>query len=138
MDQQYHLLSGIINFLSYFGLGLILIIFFKFLYAAITPHNEWQLIKQEKNIAAAIAFGGAIIGFAIALSGAASNSVSIVDFLTWGLIALGAQLLAFAVVRFIFMPKIIQRIKNGEASAGTMLAATNISVGMLNAACMSY
>lgn len=138
MDQEYNLLTSILNFSSYFGLGLALIVIFKFLYAAITPHDEWKLIKQEKNTAAAIAFGGAIIGFSIALSGAASNSVSILDFLTWGLIALGAQLLAFAIVRFIFMPKIVQRIKNGELSAGAMLAATNIAVGLLNSACMSY
>ena len=31
-------------------------------------------------------FGGAVMGFAIALSGAASNSVSLVDFSTWGMV----------------------------------------------------
>lgn len=137
MEQQ-ELLTSIIHFSAYFGLSLIFVVVFKFIYALVTPHDEWKLIKEEKNIAAAIGFGGAVIGFAIALSGAASNSVSLIDFATWGLIALAAQSLAFLVVRFVFMPRIVDRIVANETSAGIMLAATSISVGLLNAACMAY
>ena len=136
--EQKELLTSIIHFSAYFGLSLIFVVVFKFIYALVTPHDEWKLIKEEKNIAAAIGFGGAVIGFAIALSGAASNSVSLIDFATWGLIALAAQSLAFLVVRFVFMPRIVDRIVANETSAGIMLAATSISVGLLNAACMAY
>ncbi|MGL6161067.1 DUF350 domain-containing protein [Microbulbifer sp.] len=138
MDQQYDLLTGIVHFSAYFGLSLVLLIAFKFLYTLVTPHDEWKLIKEQKNTAAAIGFGGAVLGFAIALGGAASNSVSLLDFATWALIALVAQLLAFAIIRFGFMPRIVARIEEGEISAGIMLAATTIAVGVLNAACMSY
>lgn len=138
MDQPYDLLTGILHFAAYFGLSLVALIAFKFLYALVTPHDEWKLIREEKNTAAAIGFGGAVLGFAIALGGAASNSVSVLDFATWALIALVAQLLAFAIIRFGFMPRIVSRIEEGEISAGVMLAATTISVGVLNAACMSY
>ncbi|MBB3063445.1 MULTISPECIES: DUF350 domain-containing protein [Microbulbifer] len=138
MDQQYDLLTGIVHFAAYFGLSLVLLIAFKFLYTLVTPHDEWKLIKEQKNTAAAIGFGGAVLGFAIALGGAASNSVSLLDFATWALIALIAQLLAFAIIRFGFMPRIVARIEEGEISAGIMLAATTIAVGVLNAACMSY
>lgn len=138
MDQPYDLLTGILHFAAYFGLSLVLLIAFKFLYTLVTPHDEWKLIREDKNTAAAIGFGGAVLGFAIALGGAASNSVSLVDFATWALIALVAQLLAFAIIRFGFMPRIVARIEEGEISAGVMLAAIAISVGVLNAACMSY
>lgn len=138
MDQPYDLLTGIVHFAAYFGLSLVLLIAFKFLYTLVTPHDEWKLIKEQKNTAAAIGFGGAVLGFAIALGGAASNSVSLLDFATWALIALIAQLLAFAIIRFGFMPRIVARIEEGEISAGVMLAATTIAVGVLNAACMSY
>ncbi|WP_250461051.1 DUF350 domain-containing protein [Microbulbifer litoralis] len=138
MDQPYDLLTGIVHFAAYFGLSLVLLIAFKFLYALVTPHDEWKLIREEKNTAAAIGFGGAVLGFAIALGGAASNSVSLLDFATWALIALVAQLLAFAIIRFGFMPRIVARIEEGEISAGVMLAASAISVGVLNAACMTY
>ena len=132
------LLIGILHFSLYFGLSLFFLVIFKFVYKFITPHDEWKLIKEEQNTAAAIGFGGAVVGFAIALSGAASNSVSLIDFATWGAIALVAQSLAFALVRIGFMPRIIHRIEANEISAGIMLAATNIAVGLLNAACMTY
>ncbi|MEW5250038.1 DUF350 domain-containing protein [Microbulbifer sp. 2201CG32-9] len=138
MDQPYDLLTGILHFGAYFGLSLVFLIAFKFLYALVTPHDEWKLIREDRNVAAAIGFGGAVLGFAIAVAGAASNSVSLVDFATWALVALVAQLLAFAIIRFVFMPRIVERIEDGELSAGVMLAATTISVGVLNAACMSY
>jgi putative membrane protein len=132
------LITSILHFSSYFGISLLFLVIFKYLYKFITPHDEWKLIKEEKNTAAAIGFGGAIVGFAIALGGAASNSVSLVDFATWGAVALVAQSMAFALVRFGFMSRISHRIDANEISAGIMLAATSIAVGLLNAACMTY
>ncbi|MBJ7536530.1 DUF350 domain-containing protein [Marinomonas transparens] len=139
MDPQTQdLLSSIANFGGYFGLALLFVVIFIVVYSFITPHDEWKLIKTDQNTAAAIGLGGAIVGFSIALGGAATNSVSIIDFAIWGVVALIAQSLAFAVVRFIFMPKIVARITANEVSAGVILAAISISVGILNSACMSY
>lgn len=132
------ILIAIGNFALYFGISLVFLMLFKFVYTIVTPHDEWTLIKEQQNVAASIGFAGAIIGFAIALASAASNSVSLLDFATWGVIALIAQCLAFAVVRFIFMPKIVERIEQNEISAGVVLGATSIAIGLLNAACMSY
>lgn len=136
--MEHNLLTGVINFSLYFSGALISLIVFKFVYAFITPHDEWKLIKDNKNTAAAIGFGGAILGFAIALSGAISNSVSFVDFLAWAFIALLAQTLAFGIVRFVFLTKVIERIEQNEKSAAIMLASVNVAVGLLNAACMTY
>jgi len=132
------LIRSFLHFSAYFGMSLLFLVIFKYVYKFITPHDEWKLIKEEQNTAAAIGFGGAVMGFAIALSGAVSNSVSLIDFATWGAVALVAQSLAFALVRFGFMPRIIHRIEANEISAGIMLAATSIAVGLLNAACMTY
>lgn len=132
------ILPSVINFGIYFFGSLAALLVFKYVYCAITPHDEWKLIKDEKNTTAAIGFGGGILGFAIALSGAASNSVSLLDFVVWSVIALIAQSTAFALVRFVFMPLIVRRIETGEISAGIMLAAMSIAVGILNAACMTY
>jgi len=132
------LITSFLHFSAYFGMSLLFLVIFKYVYKFITPHDEWKLIKEEQNTAAAIGFGGAVMGFAIALSGAVSNSVSLIDFATWGAVALVAQSLAFALVRFGFMPRIIHRIEANEISAGIMLAATSIAVGLLNAACMTY
>ena len=136
--EQLDLYTAILNFVVYFGLSILFLIVFKFIYTLVTPHDEWQLIKQDKNVAAAIGFGGAIIGFALALASAATNSVSLIDFAVWGAVALFAQLFAFALLRYGFMPKIVQRVEENEISAGIILAAVNIAIGLLNAASMSY
>lgn len=138
MDVVMNSLAGLGNFALYFGISIVFLFIFKVVYAWVTPHDEWKLVKEEKNIAAAIGFGGAIIGFTLALSGAAANSVHLVDFVIWGVVAIIAQSLAFALLRFSFMPTIAERINNNEASAGIMLAAMSIAVGLLNAACMTY
>ncbi|MET1219692.1 MAG: DUF350 domain-containing protein [Glaciecola sp.] len=131
-------LAGLGSFAAYFISALVLLFVFKLLYTLVTPHDEWTLIKDGQNTAAAIAFGGAVLGFCVALAGAIANSETYIDFLIWAAIALLAQLLAFAALRFTFMPKIAERIENAEMSAGTMLASVSVGVGLLNAACMTY
>ncbi|MBV1839624.1 DUF350 domain-containing protein [Photobacterium ganghwense] len=131
-------LAGLGSFLLYFSLSLVFLLLFKFVYVRFTPHDEWKLVKEEQNIAAAIGLSGSIIGYCLAIAGAASNSVGLIDFALWGIVALLAQMLAFWILRFGFMPRIVERIEAGEIPAGIMMAATSISVGLLNAACMTY
>lgn len=132
------LLIALGNFALYFLLAVVLLLVFKWLYTWVTPHDEWQLIKNEQNMAAAIGFSGAIIGFALALASAAAHSVSLLDFAVWGGVGLLAQLLAFLLVRFLVMPKLIEKIKANDMAAGSVLGATSVAVGLLNAACMTY
>ena len=138
MDAVLQSISGLGSFALYFIISIVLLFIFKIAYAFVTPHDEWKLVKEDKNTAAAIGFGGAMIGFAIALGSAVSNSHNLIDFAIWGGVALIAQCFAFALLRFTFMPKIVERIDNNENSAGIMLAAMSVSVGLLNAACMTY
>ncbi len=131
-------LSGLLSFILYFAFSLMALLCFKVIYVKITPHDEWHLIKEAKSTAAAWAFGGAILGFSIALGSAASNSVGILDFMIWAVVALLAQLLAFAIVRYGFMPRIVERIEQDEVPAGIIVCFTSVSIGLLNAACMTY
>jgi len=78
-----------------------------------------------------------MIGFAIALSGAVTNSEFLLDYAIWGVVAIVAQLLAFALCVLPFMPKIAERIQNNEVSAGVMLGAMSVAVGCLTPLCMS-
>lgn len=138
MDSVLASIAGLDEFALYFVLSLALLFVFKIAYAFVTPHDEWKLVKEDNSTAAATGFGGAIIGFTLALAGAATNSESLLDFLIWGIVAIIAQCLAFALLRFTFMPRIAERINNNELSAGIMLAAMSVAVGLLNAACMTY
>ena len=138
MDIITNSLEGLLNFALYFAVSVIYLFIFKVVYAFVTPHDEWKLVKEDQNVAAAIGFGGAMVGFSLALASAASNSLGLIDFTIWGIVAVIAQSLAFVLLRFSFMPKIAERITNNEVSAGVILAAMSIAVGLLNAACMTY
>lgn len=71
------LLAGFTNFLLYFSLSIAFVLAFKFIYVRLTPYDEWKLIKEHSNTAAAIALSGAFLGYCIAISGAAKNAISI-------------------------------------------------------------
>ena len=128
-------LSGLVPFLSYFVPALVLVMCFGAVYSRLTPHNEFALIKAG-NSAAAIAFGGSLIGFVLPLCTAIVHSVSLLDFLIWGLIALIVQLLTFCVVR-LFIPGLSKRISDGQVAAALFVALSSVAVGLVNAACMT-
>lgn len=129
-------LSGLPAFLIYFVLAIALLFMFTLIYTWITPHNELELIRAN-NAAAAIAFGGAMVGFALPLSSAISNSLSLLDCAIWGLVALVVQVLTFLVLR-VLLKQLPERIAQGEMAVGIFAAASAIAVGILNAACMTY
>jgi len=108
---------------------------FAFIYTRVTPHREFVLIR-EGNSAAAIALGGALIGFALPVASVIAHSVSILDFLLWAVIAAVVQLTTFFVVNLV-LKGLPERIQRGEVSAAVFAAAVAIGMGLLNAACMT-
>ena len=56
-------IAGLPAFLSFFVLAILLVLLFCRFYSWVTPHDEFALIRAN-NPAAAIAFVGALIGFA--------------------------------------------------------------------------
>ncbi|MGL5282407.1 MAG: DUF350 domain-containing protein, partial [Plesiomonas shigelloides] len=88
------LLAGLGSFALYFFTALIMLMVFKWAYVRVTPYDEWALVKEQKNVAAAVTLAGAFIGYSLAIASAASNSVSLFDFIVWGIVALFAQIIA--------------------------------------------
>ena len=129
-------LSGLPSFLVYFALALVLLAVFVVIYGRITPYDERTLIR-EGNVAASISLAGAILGFTLPLASAIAHSVSIVDMLLWGLVALVAQVAVYLAVSRA-MPRFAEAIRAGKTAAATLLAALAVAVGLLNAACMTY
>ena len=127
--------AAVLGFVSYILGAAVLFALFQFIYTRITPHKEFELIRSG-NVAAAIALGGAIIGFAIPASNVIAYSISILDFVVWAVIAAFVQLLAFLMTSLV-LKGTSERIQKGEIAAGIYVAAVAISVGMLNAACMT-
>ena len=128
--------TGLIGFLSYFSIAVLLLVLFSALYAKVTPYREFTLIAKG-NLAAAYSFGGSLFGFAIPLASVIAHSVSIPDMVIWGIIAMLVQLLTFIIVKIIF-PSIVSDIPANEVGKGVFLGAVSIVIGILNAACITY
>jgi putative membrane protein len=129
-------LSGLSGFCTYFGASLVFVLLFCGVYCKMTPYNELRLIK-DGNTSAAISFGGALLGFVLPLYSAITHSVSFFDMLVWALIAMLVQCATFGIVRLVFK-SLVRDIENNHSAAATLLAFCSVSIGILNAACMTY
>lgn len=129
-------LQSVTSFFAYFFVALALVASFKVIYVMLTPHNEFDLIKHG-NVAAAVQFAGAIIGFCIPLFSAISHSVSMLDFVSWGVVALVVQVSVFFIASK-FVMDFSTHIKESNVAAGVLSAALSLSAGLINAACMTY
>ncbi|AIN57676.1 putative membrane protein [Pseudomonas sp. TE6288] len=127
--------QAVIGFILYISVALVLFWLFQFIYTHLTPHREFALIR-DNNSAAAIALGGALIGFSLPASNIIAYSVSLLDFVVWVVIAAVVQLLAFGITSLV-LKGLASRIAKGEMAAAIYAAAVAISVGFLNSACMT-
>jgi putative membrane protein len=129
-------LLGLSAFGVYFGVSIGLLILFALFYAMVTPYAELTLIR-EGNTAAACSYSGALLGFSLPLASAVEHSVSLTDMIIWGLVALVIQVTTFFVVKLIF-PTIVQDIPHNQVAKGIFLGVMSLTVGIINAACMTY
>ncbi len=114
---------------------MVLTLIYAIIYMWVTPHDEIKLIR-ENNLAASLAFAGSLVGFSLPLASAIANSVALVDFVVWGLIAIVVQIVVFYLVR-LPIPGISERIEKGEMASGLWLGAASLTGGLLNAASMT-
>ncbi|MBK7956606.1 MAG: DUF350 domain-containing protein [Candidatus Accumulibacter sp.] len=131
-----HLLTTLPAFLAYFAVALLLLALFLLVYVNVTPYHELALIRAG-NSAAAISLSGALIGFAMPVANVIAHSDTLVDLAAWGVIAGVIQILAYLAARFA-LPQLNQDIPAGKVAPATFLAVVSLSVGLLNAACMTY
>ena len=128
--------QGAIAFLIAFAAAGVFTLGFKVIYQWVTPYHERTLIR-EGNPAAAIALGGALIGYVLPLASALSHTVSLMEFAAWAMLAGVIQIVAFVVTSKLAFKNLVTRIEAGEIAAAIYLAAITICVGLLNAACMT-
>lgn len=134
MSAQY--LSTLPNFIAWLATGIALTIAFAAAYMLITPQREMTLIR-EGNVSAAISFGGALLGFVLPLASAISHGVDIRDLITWGIVALVVQLLAYGFLRIVIR-ELPRAIEENRISVALFSAIVSVCSGLLNAACMTY
>ena len=123
------------EFLIFFVVAAVLTILFVVIYTRVTRHDELALIKKNST-AAAVAFSGSLIGFALPLASTMINSVTVVEMALWGMVALIVQVLVYLLIR-LPMPRVSERIEADEVAAGIWLGACSMVAGILNAASMT-
>lgn len=132
-------IESVIGFILFFSTALLLVVIFLYLYALVTPYDDYKLIFEENNTAAALGFSGAIAGVSIPLYSALISSVSYSDFLVWGIVAIIIQLVfALFVTRISGKYSFESKISQGVVPVGILMAFLSISIGLLNAGSMSY
>jgi putative membrane protein len=133
--QFFGSLTGLPWFFLYFATAIAVLLLFVVVYIRTTSHREIELIR-EGNVAAAIGLGGAIVGFAIPLGKSVAQAVSVPDMLVWSFAAFIVQLLVFRVVQMA-VTDLSAKIASGNVAAATLLAASAVASGMINASAMT-
>jgi putative membrane protein len=128
-------LPAIANYVLYLLLSSVLVLVFLIVYTKITPCNEFLLIRQGNN-AAALSLGGALLGFSLTIASSIIHTADYRQFLGWAAGAMLVQVLVYFVAsRLLHMSK--DHIESGNAAFGGLLGAVSLSIGAINAACIS-
>lgn len=127
--------SELLSYAFYFGGSVVMLVLFAMIYLAITPYDEFALIRKGSG-AAALSFGGTIIGFSLPLAASAIYNTGYVAFLVWGAVAMVVQILGYFV-----MVKIIgnvpEHIRVNNLAVGGLIGVTGLVLGIINAGILS-
>lgn len=128
-------MPAILNYLIHLLLAAGLLIVFFIIYTRVTPYNEVLLIRQG-NHAAALSLGGALLGFSATIASSLMHTADYQQFFAWAFGAMVVQLLAYVVTtRLLRMSK--DQIESNNSAFGGLLGAISLSIGAINAACIS-
>jgi len=115
--------------------SLVLLAVFVGVYTRITPFKEFTLIRQG-NVAAALSLGGAILGFCFTLSSSIQHNDTFLTFLVWAVGAMVIQVLVYAALTRA-LPEMDAAIESNNTGMGALMGTVSVTVGALNAACLS-
>lgn len=124
-----------LNFLLYGFVALALLVVFLVVYKWMTPYNELEEIKAG-NTAAAIAYGGAMLGFLFPILSALYFTHSIKEMIIWAFACGVLQLVTFLILHKMF--GLGNCVQERRVAGATFLAFGSVSVGLINAFSISY
>ena len=100
----------------------------------LTPFREGEIVVAA-NPASGTMLAGAILALAIPLAAVLATSVTLIDIVVWGVVALVLQLMTLGIVSLV-MRNFRSMIEAGNVAAAITLAGAQIAVALLNAAVM--
>jgi len=127
--------NGFPTALLHAAITLVLLLAAAFVHALLSPHKDIQQIR-DGNAAAALSYGGLLIGLALPLSRSLSASTSLIETGVWGL-AIAVLLLLLFRLTDILLKGLPQRVSEGEVSAAALLVAAKLAIAIVVSAAVS-
>jgi len=127
--------TGFPTTLLHAGVTVLLLIAGSAVYALLTPYKEIQQIR-EGNAAAAVSYGGVMIGLAAPLAFSLAAGTSLIEIALWGAAVTVVQLLVFRLVD-LMLTGLPQRAQEGEVAPAVLLIAAKLSVSIILCAAVS-
>ncbi len=127
--------NGFLVTLEHAAATLFMLFIGAFVYSVLTPYKEINQIR-DGNSAAAVSYGGVIVGLAIPLAASMAASTSIREIFLWGVGTVVLQLFVFRLVDFL-LAGLPNRINDGEVSAAVLLVAAKLSASLILAAAVA-
>jgi putative membrane protein len=130
-----NVVPAILNYLLHLFTAAALVLVFFVVYVRVTPYDEVLLIRQG-NRAAALSLGGTLVGFSITIASALMHTLDYYQFAGWAIGAMVVQVLVFGVTTHLLkMSK--DQIEADNRAFGGLLGAISLSIGIVNAGCIS-
>lgn len=129
------IMNSIYAYATHLLASLVLLAVFVGVYTRITPFHEFALIRKG-NMAAALSLGGSTLGFCFTLSSSIQHNDDFMMFLLWALGAMVVQAAAYAALTRA-LPDMNAAIESNNIAMGGLMGTLSVTVGVLNAACLS-
>ncbi|TCP69632.1 DUF350 domain-containing protein [Baia soyae] len=140
--------EAFINFLTYLGVSIPILILGVVVFAVTTPYPEFQLLKEASQMddaskvaagkAAAYDLSGKILGLTIVLASAILSSQNLVDFIIWGVIGVVFQVLVFYLFHLITPFSVIKEIPKGNVPVAIFSSRISLISSLILAASIYY
>lgn len=121
--------------LAHAAISLVYLVASAVAYAFLTPYREIQEIR-DGNAAAAVSYGGVLIGLAIPLAVSMNASTSTAELAIWGFAVSVIQLLLFRITDFA-LRGLPERVEEGEVAAAVLLVAAKLASALLLSAAVA-
>lgn len=125
-------LNTFLPFVAWFGTAVTLMAVFTFVYAKLTPHPEFRLIR-EGNVSSAVALAGTMLGYVLPLASVMVHGANLLDFIIWAVIAMAVQLLVYFALCRLFKDY-SQHLAQDHLPVAILGASVSVVVGIVNAA----
>lgn len=140
--------EAFINFLTYLGISIPILILGVLVFVFTTPYREFELIREASQTedpmkvaagqAATYDLSGKILGLTIVLASAILSAQSLVDFVIWGVIGVVFQVIVFYLFHLITPLSVIKEIPKGNVSVAIFSSRISLISSLILAASIYY